>query len=138
MISADRNGQMPSTSRNARLKLGLCTFGSPRVGNKAMTRLLSDITASVRVVCAFDPIPTTPPWFTPQNPMQPNSHVPGLTRAHFNAHLITSPTLLEEALRVLLFYTMLLLRCCCCSTLYRVKHHSISSYITCLSLAHDR
>jgi len=116
-LSKDRRHRPP--------RVGLCTFGSPRVGNTAFTELCGRLVQdSVRVVCEADPVANMPMRYTLTDPRDPYGHVHGLTRIFYNGHLITNPTLLEETLRYFIHHTFVFTRC----SVHRLNHHQMSSY----------
>merc|ERR1712048_52710 len=120
-----------------RASLAVCTFGSPKVGNRAFVRLFQAAAcSSVRVVCDMDPISSMAYWW--QAPLEPYHHVQGLLRIYHNGHIMARPNFLEEALRVL--YTKTMPNYCCCLLFCpfapsRRFHHSIGGYCQALRVA---
>jgi len=117
------------------VSIALCTFGSPRVGNQAFTRLFRHSACkSVRVVVDTDPVPS---FLSACQPCLRYEHVSGLIRVFKNGHLVARPSFLEEMLPWLVQHTFLpRIACWCCCFCRRGRQHTMSNYIKALHAVH--
>merc|ERR1712151_520967 len=76
------------------IPLGVCTFGSPRVGNQTFADLFKKARIpSIRVVCERDPVASQPPrkCFSFKEAARCGhvyKHVHGLVRSSYHGHLV--------------------------------------------------
>lgn len=116
------------------VQIGLCNFGSPRVGNAAFVRLVSCATsACVRVVHSNDPVARIPPRHTNCTCRSDDlfEHVSGLVRVFSNGHIIVMPTFLEEVLRKIVRRQFMLCKApfMILIWLMRVPNHRLYNYL---------